>query len=129
MAEQPDGGLNFFIRWEFLEYAVTVISGALIGGAAWVWRLGVRISKIESIVGVDLPVNLADRVNKLEIVMGLSDKRSDERHLDNIRRIDELGQQIAAVRAELPTRDFVEAKMTDAVRQITEAIDRGVPRN
>lgn len=99
----PDGGMNFFISWGFLEWLLTGILTALGAIIAWLWRLGGQVN-----TNTKELILMEKELGKLEVLVEQARKEREELKLDLIDKI-----------SQLPTRVFIESQ----IQQITGRID------
>lgn len=114
LPEPPPIGLNFFIPWGLLEWAIGGIWSVAAAIAVWVWNLGARVDKTEALMAQ----LQKDRVNEqLWFQKELDRLQSQNQRLET--NLERLKTDILDRVADLPTRVFIESQ----IRQLTERMD------
>ena len=106
----PNDGLNFFVPWSFLEYAIGGIFTAGATVAAWVWRLANRVGKLEDVA-------VAQERTMRELI------ETKDRHYGMLQR------ELENLKSEIPDKHFIEAQFDRFERRLDGVVDRkGEPR-
>lgn len=113
----PPSGLNFFVSWGLLEWAIGALGAAASAIAVWVWNLGRRIDegnsrmdKIDARIekGESLSGQLQGHIVRIEIKMEALGATMYE-----------LKDYLSKELRDLPSRVFIESQ----IQQISERID------
>lgn len=122
---EPPNGINFFLPWGLLEWAIGVLAAAAGSIALWVWNLGVKTditeakfnglidkAKDERIRLEKEQIRLEGRLDKMEVTI------QEARH-----SIQELRNYIGEQFRDLPSRSFVESQITQLSERMDGMID------
>lgn len=111
----PDNGLNFFLPWGFLEWAITGVMSVSMGVALWVARLGSRSTALEQRM-----VEMEKRLMDSEMKAAQIEVNTNRRHDENIEKLSALKEELLNRLADLPSRHFIETQNN----QLTQRLDR-----
>lgn len=114
LPEPPPTGLNFFVPWGMLEWAIGGIWSVAVAMAVWVWNLGARVDKTEALMAQ----LQKDRVSEqLQFQKELDRLQSQNQRLET--NLERLKTDILDRVADLPSRVFIESQ----IQQLTERMD------
>lgn len=107
-------GLNFFLPWSLLEWAIGGVWTVAVAIAVWVWNLGDRVRRTEALVAQIKE----DRVNE---------RLQFQKEFDRLQgQIEKMGFSIEKLKADifdrfndLPSRMFIESQ----IQQLNERMD------
>lgn len=128
MAVPPDppSGLNFFVSWGLLEWAIGVLGTAASAIAVWVWNLGRRIDEADS------------RMDKIDSRIEKGEDRNVQLQEDITRLVGkferlettiyELKDYVGKELRELPSRQFIESQITQLSERMDGMIDAKIVR-
>lgn len=113
MAGQPqDGGVNLFLSWSLVEWAMGALGTMTVSTGLWLLRLNSRVDRLETETKVmkglirDFAENLNDRIETTE-----AELKEKMDHLEE--KVDDL-----------PTRAFIEAQTSNLGSRIDRLYDR-----
>lgn len=117
--EPPHGdGLNFFIPWGLLEWAIGAISAVVGSIILWVLGLGKKSDRHGREIGILSKeiIRLESKVDKLESTL-------EEKLAEAERARAALKEELLDVLRDLPTRVFIESQMQQLTQRIDGLID------
>lgn len=101
-------GIDLYVTWDNLKWAIGGVLSAGGGVAAWVWHLGGRVAALER-----------DKTTMREAFRGLIKKVTEDDKEVN-RRLDQALELINELKAETASRQFIEAQ----INYLSQRIDR-----
>lgn len=123
---EPPSGLNFFVSWGLLEWAIGVLGTAASAIAVWVWNLGRRIDEADS------------RMDKIDSRIEKGEDRNVQLQEDITRLVGkferlettiyELKDYVGKELRELPSRQFIESQITQLSERMDGMIDAKIVR-
>ena len=105
LSKPPESGIDFYLPWGLLEWMVGALVGVAVWSLTWVWRLSVRLSKLEYLV-VE---------NK---------KAIEDQAKVNAERYDKIMERLVEMHKELPSKFFIEAQLDALGRRLDAIADR-----
>jgi hypothetical protein len=120
MASQE--GVNFYISWGLLEWALTGALTTAGGFLAWLWHLAGRVGRLEDIVAADREEILMVKHALKEIGRELNEKIDGETaRLEE--RMEGVRSKLEELREDLPSRQFIEGQLGLVTQRIDRMID------
>lgn len=123
---EPPNGVNFFLPWPMVEWAIGILGAAASATIVWVWNLGRRIDEADS------------RMDKIDIRIEKGEARNVQLQEDIIRivgkferletTIYELKDYVGRELRELPSRKFIESQITQLSERMDGMIDAKLVR-
>lgn len=111
-------GLNFFIPWEFLEWAIGTIAATVGSIILWVWGLGKKSDRH----GRELAA-LAKEVIRLESKVEKLESTLEEKLAEAERARQVLRDELLSALRDLPTRVFIESQIQQLSQRMDGLID------
>ena len=114
----PHEGLNFYVPWEFLEYAIGAMCTAGFAVAGWVWHLGGRIARLEEEKAL-----IAERHGEQQARLERLEKVLGERLYEAEQARSDLKNELMQRLNNLPSREFIESQITQLTQRLDGLID------
>jgi len=128
-AKPPEPGLNLFLSWGIVEWALGVISLAGSAVAGWVWHLGNRVRELEDQnkkLGELVTENKGEIKQMQQLIRSFEDnmqRRIDGETQKLEQRMERLTEKLEQVREELPSRQFIEGQLNNLSQRLDRSID------